>query len=87
MDNICEDELINEVYSKLKIINVDGVMDVNYLKSYIDNSNKTLFPTLLYTEKPDDASRYLLEGRVIVTMENSPSVIVCPTFFIDFFQK
>lgn len=50
MDNICEDELINEVYSKLKIINVDGVMDVNYLKSYIDNSNKTLFPTLLYTE-------------------------------------
>lgn len=87
MDNICEDELINEVYSKLKNINVDGVMDVNYLKYYIDCSNKTLFPTLMYTEKPDDASRYLLEGRVIVTMENSPSVIVCPTFFVDFFQN
>lgn len=50
MDNICEDELINEVYLKLKNINVDGIMDVNYLKSYIDSSNKTLFPTLMYTE-------------------------------------
>lgn len=87
MNNICENELAHEVYSKLSKINIDGILDVNYLKSYIDKDNKTLFPTLLYTEKPDDACRYLLEGRVIISMDSSPSVIVCPTFFIDFFQN
>lgn len=87
MENIVEDSLVEEVKKTLEEINIDGVLDVNNFKSYLDQSNHTLFPTLLYTEKPDDACRYLLDGRVIVTMENSPSVLIAPTFFIDFFQN
>ena len=87
LSDIAEDDLVSEVKASLEKINVDGIIDVNNLKDYLDKKNKTLFPTLLYTEKPDDASRYLLEGRVIVTMDTSPSVVVCPTFFIDFFQN
>lgn len=87
MDNICDKEIVDNIKEKLNKINIDGVVDVNNLKSYLDDNNHTLFPTLLYTEKPDDASRYLLDGRIIITMENSPSVIVAPTLFIDFFQN
>lgn len=87
MKNICEEELVTSVKSKLNTINIDGILDVNYLKTFIDNDNVTLFPTLLYTEKPDDASRYLLDGRIIITSENSPSIIVVPSFFIDFFHN
>ncbi len=88
MSNICEDELKNEVIKTLENINIDGVTDVNNFKSYIDNNNRfTFFPTCLYTEKPDDVCRYLLEGRVIVTMDNSPSILIAPTFFIDFFHN
>lgn len=87
MNNICEEELVINVKEKLEKIDIDGVLDVNYLKTFLDHNNVTFFPTLLYTEKPDDASRYLLDGRVIITMENSPSVIVAPTFFIDFFHN
>lgn len=87
MKNICEEELVNNIKDKLNSIDIDGILDVNYLKTFLDHDNITFFPTLLYTEKPDDASRYLLDGRVIITMENSPSVIVTPTFFIDFFHN
>ena len=87
ISDICEESLINEVKNSLSNIKMDGIIDVNNLKEYLDKKNRTLFPTLLYTERPDDACRYLLEGRVIVTMDTSPSVIVCPTFFIDFFQN
>ncbi len=87
MDNICEIELVNEVKNKLENIDIDGVFDVNNFKSFLNKDVKTLFPTILYTEKPDDTCRFLLEGRVIVTMDNSPSALVAPTFFIDFFQN
>lgn len=87
MDNICEEELVNDIKTKLESINIDGIHDVNNLKSFLVKSNFTLFPTLLFTEKPDDTSRYLLDGRVIITMENSPSTLITPTFFIDFMQN
>ncbi len=87
MDNICSDELPEQVKSTLENIDIDGVLDVNNFKGYLGDNNHTLFPTLLYSERPDDAVRYLLEGRVIVTMENSPSALITPTFFVDFFQN
>lgn len=87
MDNICEEELVMSVKSSLESIDIDGIMDVNNFKSFVEQKNVTFFPTVLYTEKPDDACRYLLEGRVIVTMDNSPSVLIAPTFFMDFFQN
>lgn len=87
MENICEDDIVLEVKKYLEEINIDGVMDVNNFKSFFNKGNHTLFPTLMYTEKPDDTCRFLLDGRVIVTMENSPTVLVAPTFLIDYFHS
>ncbi len=87
MDNICENEIVDEIKYTLNNINIDGVFDVNNFKEYLVKKNLTLFPTLIYSEKPDDACRFLLEGRIIITVENSPSVIIAPTFFMDFFKN
>lgn len=87
MENICEDAIVDKLKTMLEKINIDGVMDVNNFKSFINKENHTLFPTLLYTEKPDDTCRFLLDGRIAVTMENSPSVLIAPTFFVDFFHS
>lgn len=87
MNNICEDSIVKEIEESIKSIKVDGIFDVNNLKEYIVKRKHTLFPTLIYSEKPDDAARMLLEGRVIITLENSPSIIIAPTFFMDFFKN
>ena len=87
MENVCEESVLDEVRKSLEDINIDGIMDVNNFKSFFNQKNHTLFPTLLYTEKPDDTCRFLLDGRVIVTMENSPTVLVAPTFLVDFFHS
>ena len=41
------------------------------------------FPTVRYTERPDFASACLLEGRVLLIMDNSPSVMIFPTSIAD----
>ncbi len=45
------------------------------------------FPKIKYTERPDYASACLLEGRVLLVMDNSPSVMIFPTSFADFTKE
>ena len=45
------------------------------------------FPKIKYTERPDYASACLLEGRVLLIMDNSPTVMIFPTSFADFTKE
>lgn len=81
---IVKDELVKSIFNKLKNINIDGIIDSSYIKSYLEN--KSLFPTVMLTERPDKASQALLEGKVIILCDLSPYAIILPSFFIDFFH-
>lgn len=87
MENICDKNVASKIISDIESIDIDGVFDVNYIKELIRNQNYTFFPTMIVTEKPDDTSKNLVDGKIIVMMENSPEVLLLPTFFIDFFQN
>ena len=45
------------------------------------------FPKVRYSERPDAAASNVLEGKVIVMIDNSPSVLILPTTFFDFVQE
>jgi stage V sporulation protein AF len=45
------------------------------------------FPKIRYTERPDAAASQLLEGSVIVLIDNSPSAMILPTSIFDFLQE
>lgn len=47
----------------------------------------TPFPKVRYTERPDAAASNILEGKIILIIDNSPSVIILPTYFFDFVQE
>lgn len=44
------------------------------------------FPKVRYTERPDAAAASILEGQLIVIVDNSPSVIILPVSIFDFVQ-
>lgn len=85
INSIAKKELINNVDSKLKNISIDGIIDSGYLRKYLDKS-KSLFPNLKATERPDVASQALLEGKVLILVDNSPDVLILPSFFVDYFH-
>jgi len=85
IDGICKYKLKDIIINKLKKINTDGIIDSSYLIKYLSNSN-SLFPTIKRTERPDLAASSLLEGKVIILCDNSPDILILPTFFIDFFH-
>lgn len=44
------------------------------------------FPKIRYTERPDAAAATVAEGGIIVLTDTSPSAMMLPTGFFDFFQ-
>ena len=85
MNDIVDKELLDNVINKVSSIKSDKILDTYYIKELIKHENKSTFPTIKATEKPDTIAKCLTEGKICILSENSNSVLIIPTFFIDFF--
>lgn len=45
------------------------------------------FPKFKYTERPDTAAAQILEGNIVVLVDNAPVVIIMPTSFFDVVEE
>ncbi|WP_202709516.1 spore germination protein [Sporosalibacterium faouarense] len=77
-------DIVNEVKSRLVNINYDDVQDSTYLAHLISDNPITIFPLMAPTEKPDKVSSSLLNGRIALLSDNSPTAILLPSVFTDF---
>ena len=85
MNSIALSKNVKETLEKIQKIKTDGVLDITYLKRYLKEKN-TIFPTMMTTERPDKSAMALLEGKIVILLDNSPYALILPSFFIDFFH-
>ncbi len=45
------------------------------------------FPKVRYTERPDSATAAILEGNIIILVDNAPAAMMLPTSILDFMQE
>lgn len=83
---IAEPHIVDKVKQRIESINTDTVLNLDVLSQFIEERPYSLLPTILVTERPDRASAFLLEGHVILLMENSPSALVMPITFWNLFH-
>ncbi len=84
IDNIAKKEDIDIIKEKLENIDVDGIIDLGTIVNYLESENKTVFPTIKRTERPDLVATSLLEGKIVILMDTSPFALILPTFLVDF---
>ncbi|MFE5320402.1 spore germination protein [Paenibacillus sp. NPDC056579] len=87
IDGIADMNLVNEVISRLKRIEIDGIIDSAYIEELIGDNAMSPFPQLMSTERPDAVSANLLEGRVGIIIEGSPFVLVAPITLFSLLQS
>lgn len=87
ISDIAKNDVIKYIEDRLNKIDIDGILDSNYIVEFIEGEKNADFPTTLITEKPDLVSYYLLQGRVAIIVENSPFVIIVPAFLQDFINN
>ncbi len=80
---------VKALSKKLQRIDTDSlVMGHESLKEcLIKNKWYNPFPKVRTTERPDSASAQLLEGSVLILIDNSPEVMVLPSTIFDFMQE
>lgn len=83
-DDLTDQDLINNIIIRIKKIDIDGLIDSSSLAFLLDGENKTIYPTIIQTERPDIVVTALLEGKVVLIMDTSPYALIIPAFFIDF---
>ncbi|MDP4093621.1 MAG: spore germination protein [Bacillota bacterium] len=84
IESLVDEALLKEVKSRLEKINVDGIIASEYIQELIEDSPFSLFPKMTNTERPDKACAALLDGRVLILVDNTPFVIIVPTVFWQF---
>jgi len=80
---------VKRLEEKLKEIKTDSlVMGHESLKECLIRSRwYNPFPKIRTTERPDSAAAQLLEGSVLIIVDNSPEVMVLPSSIFDFMQE
>lgn len=86
IEGIVKDNIVKEVEERLGKIDIDGILDTGYIEEFITDEPMSLFKTLYSTERPDTVCGKLLEGRVAIFCNGSPSVITTPFIFLEYFQ-
>ncbi|MDF2723861.1 MAG: spore gernimation protein [Paenibacillus sp.] len=75
-----------EFKSKMSCLGKQEILDTSYLEEWVEGSTFSPFPQVRYTERPDVANSALLEGKIIVLVQGTPSIMICPGLFVEFFS-
>jgi len=76
-----KESLVDEVRSRLKPIQLDGVLDSGNIEEYIEDQPFSPFPQIHSTERPDVVVGELLEGKVSILVDTSPFALIVPATF------
>ncbi|MBJ6361459.1 spore germination protein [Paenibacillus sp. GCM10012307] len=80
-------EVLTNFQSRIKSIKEEEILEVSYLEDWIGDSVYSPFPQVRYTERPDNTAAALLDGKIIVMVDGSPTVLICPGNFYEFLMS
>ena len=84
---LADKKVIDEITTRLKSIDIDGIIDAHYLQSYLEPRPYSVFTQVGTSEKPDIIAAKLLEGRVAVFCDGSPIVLTLPYMYFESVQS
>lgn len=89
VDGLADKKTLEILRKKLKGLQLNNISMTQQAlaEALVPNNFFNPFPKFKFTERPDYASACLLDGKIVVVLDNSPSVMVLPTSFGDFFRE
>lgn len=90
IEGVVDQELLDEVTERLQNTvtqSLPTVYTASYLIEVLEDHPQSPFPQVIDTGRPDKVSGNLLEGRVAIIVDNSPTILIVPAAMPDFFQS
>ena len=86
MDDLVYPGLLKEIERRMDGFEIDGVLDSGVIEQLTEEKWYSPFPQFQTTERPDRAAMSILEGRVILLVDNSPVALILPTDYNSFIR-
>ncbi|MBO5021018.1 MAG: spore germination protein [Clostridia bacterium] len=87
LDTLTDAKMLDDIKKRIKKIDIDGIIDSNYITEQIKDYRYSPFKTTGSTERPDIVAARLLEGRIAIIVDGSPVVVTIPYLFSENFQS
>ncbi|MDO4553534.1 MAG: spore germination protein [Lachnospiraceae bacterium] len=86
IDDLVRPDILYSIQNRLSHITMDGILDSGMLEQLLVEDWRTPFPHFQHTQRPDKTASALLEGRIVLVVDNSPDVLILPVTWNTFFQ-
>ena len=85
MNGRADEKLLGDIRRRIQSIDVDALtMNQESLAECLYQRKwYNPFPKFKYTERPDTAAAQVLEGNIVILVDNSPSAMILPTTIFD----
>ena len=87
IDDLVHEELLEQIKERIEEYEIDGVLDSGMLEQLTEEPWYSPFPQYQVTERPDRAALELLNGKVVLLCDNSPSALILPGSFSGFMES
>ena len=89
MEERVDYQLLREIRGRIHAISVDALtMNQESLAECIyDRKWFNPFPKFKFTERPDAAAAAVLEGNIVILVDNSPQAMIVPTSIFDIIEE
>ena len=84
MAGIASEDIVQEIKERLSRIDIDGILESQYIESFIKDSKYSPFPTIYNTDRTDKVCGNLLDGKIAIIMDGSPFALTAPALFVEF---
>ena len=89
MKNLAKPELVANLRRKIQeVVTPDLCMNQQSLaEALIGTRWYNPFPKFTFTERPDTAAACVMEGKVVILVDNAPSAMILPTSIFDMIEE
>lgn len=87
MEDIANPENVERVKRRIQNVEYHGFVGMPVLKQMLEDKPYSPFPQFGLTNRPDNATAALLDGRIVVFLNGSPDAAICPSSFLELFSS
>lgn len=87
LDDVVDKTVLKTVEDRLQAIEIDMFYSVGQLSDYLEDQVWSPFPQLLNTERPDRVVANIVEGKIAIMTDISPTALIAPVTFFSFYQS
>jgi spore germination protein KA len=84
--DIVNPHTLGQVRTRIAAIDTDSILESGYIEEFIEDAPLSIFPQIEHTERADKAAAAILDGRILVLVDNTPHALIVPTTFFQFIQ-